>query len=346
MKKPVINEEDVIGFEAIWDSIMKCRKGVTWKGSVAHIVLNALHYASSISKSLKDGTYEPKPVKKFKIGYPKAREIQSVHFEDRVYHRSLSDNALYPQIAPSLIYDNCSCQTNKGTDFARERLKCFLQRHYRKHGCEGYVAQYDIKGYYPNMQHAAVDNLFDKRLDKWTYNRVIDTLESQFPTEVGYIPGSQIVQIIGISLLDSLDHFIKERLLLEYYIRYMDDFLALHRSKTFLESRNVQIIQRIGDLGFAVNPKKTALYPIKDGIDFLGFKFVLTNTGKVLMLLDYKNVKHEKSKLIKLVSKAKNGEIPVSSVEQSYQGWRAHAIKGNNNKIVRNMDEFYRSIWQ
>ena len=131
--KPIINEEDVIGFEAIWDSIMKCRKGVSWKGSVAHVLLNALHYASSLSTSLKNGTYKPKPIRKFHIGYPKAREIQSVHFEDRVYQRSLNDKALYPQVTPSLIYDNCSCQLGKGADFARNRLKCFLQKHFRKY---------------------------------------------------------------------------------------------------------------------------------------------------------------------------------------------------------------------
>lgn len=344
--KQDINSEDVIGFEAIWDSIMKCRKGVTWKGSVAHIVLNALHYASSISKSLKNGTYKPKPIKKFNIGYPKAREIQSIHFEDRVYQRSLNDKALYPQIAPSLIYDNCSCQTGKGTDFARNRLKCFLQKYYRKYGCEGYVVQYDIKGYYPNMQHSNVEDLFEKRVDPWTYNKVIEALETQFPGTVGYIPGSQMVQIAGISLLDELDHFIKERLRLKYYLRYMDDFAALHNDYNFISSCNTQIIQRINNIGFTMNNKKTAIYPISAGINFLGFKFLLLSTGKVLMLIDYKNVKHEKAKLIKMVSKVKAGLLDADSVNRSYQSWRAHAMKGDNNKIVRSMDKFYCNVWR
>ena len=56
-------------------------------------------------------------------------------------------------IKVSFIYDNYACQKGKGTDFARNRLKELLRRYYRKHGNTGYVYQFDIKGYYPNMSH-------------------------------------------------------------------------------------------------------------------------------------------------------------------------------------------------
>ena len=50
-----------------------------------------------------------------------------------------------------------------------------------------------------------------------------------------FVPGSQIVQIVGITALDKLDHYIKERLRIEFYIRYMDDFVILSESKERLK---------------------------------------------------------------------------------------------------------------
>ena len=48
---------------------------------------------------------------------------------------------------------------------------------------------------------------------------VCNVLDSQYAGHVGYNPGSQMVQIAGISILDDLDHFIKEQLHEKYYIR-------------------------------------------------------------------------------------------------------------------------------
>ena len=43
------NEEDIIGFEALFESMQKCKKGVMWKGSAAHYVLNGLEETEYIS---------------------------------------------------------------------------------------------------------------------------------------------------------------------------------------------------------------------------------------------------------------------------------------------------------
>lgn len=37
-----VDREEIIGFDALYDSMMKSKKGVTWKGSVAHYVLNSM----------------------------------------------------------------------------------------------------------------------------------------------------------------------------------------------------------------------------------------------------------------------------------------------------------------
>ena len=144
--------------------MMKCKCGVLWKDSTAAFYHRGIAKTIRLSRQLKNNRYKAAPPKHFKVTYPKPREIASISFRDRVYQRSLNDNAVYPLMTRSFIYDNYACQKGKGPDKARERLKEFLQSYYRKYGLEGYVAQFDIHGYYPNMSHAAVENIFKKKL--------------------------------------------------------------------------------------------------------------------------------------------------------------------------------------
>ena len=133
--------EETIGFERLYESMLKCKNGVMWKDSVASYRLNAIERTISLSKDLSYGTYKARPPVRFRITSPKPREIASIAFRDRVYQRSLNDNIIYPIMSNSFIYDNYACQKGKGTDAARNRLKEFLRKYYKKHGHIGYVAQ-------------------------------------------------------------------------------------------------------------------------------------------------------------------------------------------------------------
>ena len=339
-------EQSVISFDALYESMLKCKKGVLWKDSAAGFYLRAGEKILNLSKQLQNGTYRAKPPMHFMITSPKPREIASVAFRDRVYQRSLNDNVVYPTMVRSFIYDNYACIKGKGTDAARNRLKEFLRRYYRKHGQAGYVCQFDIKGYYPNMNHAMTEETFRKKLDPQSFERVKTILRDQYGGDAGYNPGSQLVQIAGIAVLDGMDHFIKEQLHIKLYIRYMDDFLLIHQDKEYLEECKERIRQYLTGLKFQINEKKTRVYPLKDGIEFLGFTFRLTSTGKVLMLIRPENVKRERKKLYRLVQKCKRGEIPKESVDESYKAWRTHAAKGNSFKLIQRMDRYYSDLWK
>lgn len=148
-----MNVEKIISVDALEESRKKCAKSVKWKGTVSFYRHNWPDEINKLSKQLHDGSYKERKPKFFTITEPKRREIMSIHFRDRVYQRSLNDIAIYPQTSRSYIHDNFACQKDKGTNAARDRLKEFLQKYYRKHGRDGYVLKIDIKGYYPNMRH-------------------------------------------------------------------------------------------------------------------------------------------------------------------------------------------------
>lgn len=340
------SEESVIGFDALYDSSMKCKKGVVWKDSVAAYYHRATERTYNLYESLNNGRYKAAPTKHFTIRYPKPREIASISFRDRVYQRSLNDNIVYPIMTRSFIYDNYACQTGKGTDPARERMKEFMHRFYRKHGLNGYVAQFDIHGYYPNMRHDVAEDNFRRKLPDWAFKRVQRIMREQYDGAVGYNPGSQLIQIEGISLLDDLDHLIKERLHVKLYIRYMDDLILIHESREYLEKCFRVVIDELKKLGFEVNPKKTRIYRLREGIMFLGFKYILTETGKVIMLVDPKKVKSARKKYFRLVEKAKRGECTRESVDMSWETWINHISKGNSYKLTQRLNKFYKDLWK
>jgi len=337
---------DVIGFDALYESMQKCCRGVRWKESTLYFYLHAIERTMQLEEQLKNGTYKQRKPQKFTITSPKRREIVSIGFRDRVYQRSLNDNAIYPAMTRSLIWDNAACQKGKGTDYARNRLKEMMRHHYRKHGTEGYVLQCDIKGYYPSMSHEVVKAKFRKHLNPEICRLAEEVLDGQYEGDVGYNPGSQMIQIAGIALLDEVDHFIKERLRIKNYIRYMDDFIIIHENKEYLKYCKEEIAKELAKLGFELHPKKTRIYLLSQGIPFLGFTFRLTKTGKVIMTIKSDNVRKERKKLVRLVHKAKRGEITRAQVDDCFRAWVAHASHGNSYKLIQRMRKFYKELWR
>ena len=346
MEETYFDIETVIGFDALYESMCKCVRGVMWKDSVMGYRLNAIERTLTLSDQLHSGKYKPAPMHKFKITSPKPREIASVAFKDRVYQRSLNDNAVYPMMTRSFIHDNFACQKGKGTDAARARLKEFLHQHYRKHGLDGYVAQFDIHGYYPTMDHEVTEKAFQRKLPPEIFERVQHVLHMQYDGDSGYYAWSQLIQIAGISVLDGMDHFIKEKLRAHHYIRYMDDFLIISDDREYLERCMHEVTEYLTALRFTINEKKTRIYPLSRGIDFLGFTFRITSTGKVLMQIRSENIKRQRRKLKRLVNKSKRGMVSRAKVDEAYSAWRNHASKGNSWKLLQRMDKYYKDLWR
>lgn len=343
-EKNILNKDELTSYDALDATYRKCCLGVRWKPSVSHFVLNEVEELTKLTNQLADDSYKPRKPKPVKITYPKPRDGLSIAFRDRVYQRSLNDNAVYPALTKSFVYDNCACQKGKGTDFARERLRRHLRKYFAHYGYDGYVLQIDIKGYYPHMRHDVAKAAFKRALPPDVYEMAVKVLDGQYAGDVGYNPGSQMVQIAGISALDRLDHYIKERLHAKYYLRYMDDFLIIHHDKATLEFYLCEIKQQLRDLGFSISEKKTTIKPIKHKFRWLGFDWHLTITGKIIASVDPVRVKHERRKLKRLARLATEGKISRDKVAECYASWRNHASKGNSFRLLQRMDEFYNSL--
>lgn len=341
----MIDEEQLIGFEALYESMELCKKRVMWKDSVACFYHNYIRELLKLETELKNGTYKQRRPYFFEATEPKRRMIMSTAYRDRIVQRSLDENLIKPYLEKMLIYDNYACQRGKGTKMARNRMKCFMQRHYRKYGTEGYILKGDIKGYYPNMRHDIVERVMKETFGE-DYKHLEKTM-SYFPGEVGYNPGSQIIQDVGLLMLNSMDHLVKDILRIKSYGRYMDDFILIHQDKSALIDARKELENHITDLGMALNEKKTNIYKLTDGVLYLGYIFRLTETGKVVATIEPSKVKHERKKLRRMVNLVNKGVLPKETVEEHYKSWRSTVESfGNTYKVLQRTDKYYKDLWR
>lgn len=334
--------EYAISPEALYASLQKCVKGTLWKSSVASFHLNGSRRCLQLSRELMDGTYEPREPKRFRLTHPKPRSCCSIGIRDRVYQRSLNDNVVYPLMCRSLIKANCACQPGKGTDFARSMMKTYLRRHWHRHGTDGWVLQLDIKGYYPNMRHDVCKAAFRKKLPDDAYERVCAILDTQYAGYVGFDPGSQLIQIAGICVLDGLDHFVKERLRCKAYVRYMDDMVLIHHDREYLVDAKREIASYLHGLGYELNAKKTRLCRISERIPWLGFTFELKPSGKIVQRMRPEKVRQEKRKLRRMAYLVRDGTMSIEKLDECFSSWIGYAQRNCSDRATpEKMQRYY-----
>lgn len=356
--------KDICSFYNLYRAMLLCKRGVIWKDSVAGYVVNGLVRIHSLKKSLEKGTYKISSYANFKVYEPKERDILSTKMKDRVFQRSFVDNYFYDEMTRSFIYDNGACQRCRGTERTRKRLICHIQRFYRKHGTNGYALKGDLTNFFGSTSHDLAYRSVKKRIDDaWASiesKRIIDSFDNGPDPDVGMGLGSQCTQIIQLAVLDEFDHYVKEVLRMKHYVRYNDDFILIHEDKEYLSYCLSEINKWMSARGLKLNPKKTQIIKLSQGIKFLGFRFRLTETGNVVMTLLPEKISHQRRKLKRMADRVARGEMTKADVDRSYESFKANITNNGKHKsehpgrrarrschsLELAMDAFYKDLWR
>lgn len=335
--------QKAISFDAIYMAFGYARKGSFWKDSIINFDQNRLTESLKISRQLQNGTYKLKGYYRFDVmEREKVRHIQSLHITDRVFQRSLCDNVLIPVMYPTFVYDNGASQKDKGTSFARDRLKEHLQEYYRKYGAEGYILQVDISKYFDSLSHDYLKKRIDRQFSDIpeVQNTLYEIVDSFGDKGLGL--GSQVCQILALDYLSPLDHFIKDLLRVKFFGRYMDDMYLIHHDKEFLRVCKDKIEEFLKGMELQMHPHKTQLHPIKNGINFLGYRFILTESGKVYAKVLPVSIKRIKRRIRKM---CQNG-VSDEEIRKSERTWEGHVLQGDNyytrQKLRKYMEQLLR----
>lgn len=324
--------------------------------------VRGLECTAYLEEILKRGKYKLSPYNCFVINERgKRRDIKSIKYHDRVVQKSLMDNILTPIVEPTFIDTNCASQKGKGTDYALFKLKKHLQREVRKHGVSSYILVCDMKGYFDSIPHEMLNDFYAEKFDDEKLLELIRHIHASIPGGVGVPLGNQLSQLDALLALSKLDHIIKEKFHIEGYGRYMDDFYLISDDKEHLKECLAFIREWVEERGMRLNAKKTKIVTIRQGIDFLGFHFYVTQTGKVVQKLSKKSIVNHKRKLRKMKKLLDNGECTLAACYEAHDGWKAHVERGrkkpgkprkenrstpNTYYLVRKMDIFFYELFK
>jgi len=266
------------------------------------------------------------------------------HWPEMKADNSLCDNVLEPYLSKTFIYDNYASQKGKGTHFGLDRLKYFMSRYYRQNGADGWVLKCDIRKYFYSINHDVLKEQL-RRLIKdrdvlWLLDMIIDSTKGP-----GIPIGNHTSQWFAVLYLSGMDHMIKERLGIKMYGRYMDDFYLIHPDKDYLRYCLEEIKKYLVPLGLELN-QKTAIFPLTQGIDFLGFRTYLTDTGKVVRKVRRESKNRIRRKLKKYRHLLDEGRIDFETILQSYSSWTGHAEHGNSYHLIRKTDDLFFNLFK
>jgi retron-type reverse transcriptase len=268
------------------------------------------------------------------------RRISVAPFRDRVLHHAIMQQ-IEPLFEKSFIYDSYANRKGKGTLNALKRARYYANK-YR------YVLQLDIQKFFPSIDHEILFLLLSKKIEcketKTLLKKLIDnsnrqddaffyyggdTLFTPYERKKGIPLGNLTSQFFGNLYLNPFDHFVKERLGVKGYIRYVDDTLYFSNSKSFLTSIIEKIKEFLANFRLKIHPLKIKLIDTTKGFIFLGHKVFKSH-----FRLTSKAIRRGRKKLRKISHDYRYDRVNLTQAKNSIFGTIGFFKMGNNAKII------------
>jgi RNA-directed DNA polymerase len=141
--------------------------------------------------------------------------------------------------------------------------------------------------------------------------------------------GNLTSQFFANVYLNELDYFVKQKLKVKYYIRYVDDFIILHKSKSQLAKWKEEIEVFLKEkLNLELHPEKSKIINLSRGVDFVGFRTFYHHK-----LLRERNIRKIKQK----IKEYKENKISQEKFVEILNGWNAYSKWSNNYNLKKSI---------
>jgi len=320
-------------FENLHRAYRDARRGKRHKESVAAFEFDLEDNLLALQAELETKTYRPGPYHHFYITEPKRRKISAAPFRDRVVHHALC-NVIEPIFETRFIHDSYACRVGKGTHRALNRCTEFAQE-YR------YVLKCDIQRFFPSIDHRVLRGLLARYIADPQVMCLIDLIlnsgQGVLADEYAmrWFPGDDLFAVLrprGLPIgnltsqfwanlyLNELDQFVKRVLCCRAYVRYVDDFLLFNDDKAQLHRWRADVAQFLERLRLTLHDKKSIVFPVSVGIDFLGFRVFPTHRR-----LRRENVRRFIRRFHRQRDQYRAGQLPLDAFTRSVQSWISHS---------------------
>jgi retron-type reverse transcriptase len=333
----------IITIDNLYKAAKKAEKGKRYQSKVAGFNFLLEPELLELQKELTNRTYQPGKYHSFDIHVPKKRMISAAPYEDRVVHHALC-NIVMPLFEKSFIADSYANRKGKGTHAAILKYQQYAKQYQ-------YVLKCDIRKFFPSIDHEILKQLIRKKIKcKDTIalmDKIIDNSNPQeehiiyFKNDNLFTPmqrrrglpiGNLTSQWFGNIYMNEFDHFIKNKLSIKGYIRYVDDFVIFSNSKIELAETKQQIINFLSNYRLILHPNKSQIHQVNDGVPFLGFKiFPFHKTVLATSQKRYRRFLNQKIAL-RLI-----GKVQPQQIEDGLNSWLGHIRFGNNYKLEQSI---------
>lgn len=293
-------------------AIMKASLGKRKQKRVKRILDNIKFYAEKIQNMLLNKKYSPSPYIIKTIQDSSSGKIRTI-YKPRFYPDQIIHWALMLQLQPIMMkgmYEyNCGSVPGRGTSLGQKTLRKWLNNDQRN---TKYCLKMDISKFYPSIDNDVLKQMFRRQIKDqdclWLIDAIIDSSK-------GLPIGNYTSQWFANFFLQGLDHFIKEKLGVKYYIRYVDDLVLLGSNKKKLHKARKHISEYLQTIGLTLK-SDWQVFKVNDrAIDFLGFRFFRNKT-----ILRKRNALRIKRRM-KKISKKNYLNYKDACAVISYWGW-------------------------
>jgi len=325
----------ITAFENLLLAARKAQRSKRFRDNVLAFNFNLERELIQLQCDLVNQTYQPGNYKTFYIHEPKKRLISAAPYRDRVVHHALC-NIIVPIFERTFISDSYANRLGYGTDRALHRFTHFARTH-------RYVLQCDIRKYFPSIDRQILKTLLRRKLKcpatLWLLDTIIDNSNEQFAV-IEHFPGDDLLtplerprglpignltsQFFANVYLNGFDHFVKEELRVNCYLRYVDDFALFADDWRFLADARRAIEAHLTRLRLKIHPIKSQLFETRHGANFLGFRIFPDH-----IRVRTENLRRARRRLRRLKQAYQRGTVELSQVQQSLQSWFAHLKRGN-----------------
>jgi len=231
-----------------------------------------------ITRLLREGRYEPRPVKRRWIEKPGSKDLRPLGIptvRDRVVQSALL-YVMEPIFEIGFAEHSYGFRPGRSARQAVERVETLLE------AGNTWVVDADIKGYFDSIPQDQLlarvrEKISDGRilalLEKFLRQGVMDTACGWQPTENGTPQGAVISPLLANIYLTPLDHQMAGRG--REMIRYADDFVILCRTEAEAREALGEVQAWMAAAGLTLHPGKTRIVDaaVKGGFEFLGWHF-------------------------------------------------------------------------
>lgn len=309
-----------ITYDKLYNAYIFARRGKRYRKDVIKFGLRYEERLLLMCDKLKKGNHTFGKFNEFYVYDPKVRRILAAPFKDRIVHTWYIIEFIEKIFVTQFISSSYACIKGRGMHKCALDVKRAMYKVSRKNN-KAYIIKMDVSKFFDNIDRRILFEIIKKKVtDKEFLDFTLRLLDSSSMYDkkqgIGIPIGNYSSQMFGNIYLNEVDKYAKEVLHCKYYYRYLDDTCIICKNKE--EAKNILsklIIFYAEKLHLLLN-NKTDIFPIKNGVNFCGYK--ITNKG-------YMNLRTKgKKKLIKKVKKVKEllkkGNITVQDAKISLAG--------------------------